>query len=156
MKLKLIYVGTKPPTWIQTGIDEYTKRIPKHWHFEQVLVPGAHRQSNGNAVDYQLTEAKNIEATLTPGATIITFDEHGKSISTEQLATTLGDWQMQGIDANLIIGGADGLAEGLKAKADARWSLSALTLPHALARLLVVEQLYRAASLLAGHPYHRS
>ena len=156
MKLKLIYVGTKPPSWIQTGIDEYTKRLPKHWHFEQVLVPGAHRTANGNAHDYQLTEAKHIETALIPGSKVIAFDEHGKTLSTEQLAASLHDWQMQGIDMSFVIGGADGLAEGFKAKAHAIWSLSALTLPHALARLLVTEQLYRAASLLAGHPYHRS
>lgn len=156
MKLKLICVGTKPPAWIQTGLDEYTKRIPKHWHFEQVLVPGAHRTPNGNPQDYQLTEAKHIETALIPGGKHIAFDEHGKSLSTEELATTLNHWQMQGIDMNFLIGGADGLAPRLKTHAHAVWSLSALTLPHALARLLVVEQLYRAASLLAGHPYHRS
>lgn len=156
MKLKLICVGTKPPAWIQTGIDEYAKRIPKHWHFEQTLVPGANRHTQAKAQDYQLVEAKHIEAALLPSAKIIAFDERGESISTQQLAKSLSDWQMHGIDVNWIIGGTDGLADSLKAKANAIWSLSAFTLPHALARLFIVEQLYRATSLLTGHPYHRA
>jgi len=156
MKLKLICVGAKPPAWIQMGLDDYTKRLPKHWHMTQILVPGAVRQRHGQAQDYQAIEAKQIEAVLTPGATLILFDEQGKPLSTQQLTDTLQNAQMQGSDIDWVIGGADGLASSLKARADALWSLSACTLPHALARLLVIEQLYRAASLMAGHPYHRS
>ncbi len=156
MKIKLITVGTKPPSWIQTGIDEYTKRLPKHIHFEQVLVAGAHRTQNTSAQTYQHIEAKAIESVLLPHAKTIAFDERGDAFSTQQLATYVSEWQMQAVDINWVIGGADGLADTLKAKADALWSLSALTLPHALARLLVIEQLYRASTLLAGHPYHRS
>lgn len=155
MRLKLICVGAKPPTWIQTGIDEYTKRLPKHWHVEQRLLAGADRTRPASALDYQLAEAKLIQAALTPGAKTVVLDEHGQSFSSQTLADTLATWQMHDGHIDFVIGGADGLAPTLIQQAYTSWSLSQLTLPHALARLLLIEQLYRAASLISGHPYHR-
>lgn len=149
MKLKLVVVGNRPPRWIEAGYLEYVKRLPREWRFELVSVPAS--RGAGGPTD----EARRSLAHVDALAHCVALDELGKQWRTPELAAQLEQWQMNGKDVTFIVGGADGLGEPVRARADHVWSLSALTLPHALARVVVVEQLYRAWSVLSGHPYHR-
>ncbi|MBL8725386.1 MAG: 23S rRNA (pseudouridine(1915)-N(3))-methyltransferase RlmH [Planctomycetes bacterium] len=155
MKVRLLVVSHRPPSWVAEGATEYERRLPREWKFELVeLKPGA-RTAGQPAAKVQADEAVRLRAALPKGACLVALDERGEGWSTAQLAERLRRWQQQGRDLAFVVGGADGLDPELVRSADQRWSLSALTLPHGLVRVVVVEQLYRAASLLAGHPYHR-
>jgi 23S rRNA (pseudouridine1915-N3)-methyltransferase len=155
MKLALIAFNHKLPAWLQAGIDGYAKRLPPEWHFQQrELKPEA---AGGAEARLQKEAARILEAAARlPGRPrLIALDERGQDLTTRALADRLARWQAEGGDPVFLIGSADGLAPEIKAQAAERLRLSSLTLPHGIARLLLTEQLYRAASLLAGHPYHR-
>lgn len=158
MRVRLLTVSARQPRWVIDGELEYGKRLPREWGFELVeLRP--HARGKGITVErIRQGEAERVRAALarTPGCRTIALDERGEPWSTAALAERVGRWQQAGRDLAFVIGGADGLAPELLAAADHRWSLSAATLPHGLVRIVVAEQLYRAASVLAGHPYHRS
>jgi 23S rRNA (pseudouridine1915-N3)-methyltransferase len=156
MRIRLVAIGHRLPSWAEAGCDEYAKRMPREWSFELVVLKSATRVEGKPAAEVMRAEAKLIEAALPPDHLRIVLDEHGKAVTTAELAGMLRSWRQDGRNAAFIIGGADGLDPALKDKADQRLALSALTLPHALARLVLVEQLYRAATLLQGHPYHRA
>ena len=156
MRIRVVAIGHRLPAWVEAGCDEYAKRMPREWSFELVALKSAARVEGKPATDVMRIEAKLIEAALPPDHLRIVLDEHGKAVTTAELAGTLRGWRQDGRNAAFIIGGADGLDPALKEKADQLIALSALTLPHALARLVLVEQLYRAATLLQGHPYHRA
>lgn len=143
------------PSWIQTGYEEYSKRLPKEWNFKLLEIPlSKHHKNNELELSLQ-EEGEKILATIPRNNRVIVLDEKGESWSTLTLANHLKQWQLQRMDICLLIGGPAGLDPSCKTKAEYQWSLSALTLPHSLVRVIVVEQLYRAASILKGHPYHR-
>jgi len=155
MRVRVIAIGQKLPSWIETGCDEYVKRMPREWSFELVALKSAPRVEGRPAADAMRAEAKLIDAAIPAGYWRIVADEHGKQVTTAEMAGLIRAWRQDGRDVAWIIGGADGLDRSIKDGANQSIALSALTLPHGLARLLLVEQLYRASSLLQGHPYHR-
>ncbi len=155
MQIDLIAVGKRMPAWVETAVKEYTKRLPKNVTFNLIEITPAIRSKNNNAENYKQKEQDNIEAALASNCIIICLDERGKSISSQQLAEQLQSWNDEQQHVSIIIGGADGLSEDLKKKAHRMWSLSGMTLPHGLVRVLMVEQLYRAWTITQNHPYHR-
>lgn len=147
------------PDWIDAGYNEYAKRMPRDMPLTLTeLKPEARPDKPGSAAAARVLEreAERLEAALPRDAYIVVLDEAGKTITTQQLAERLARWRASGRDVALVIGGADGTAPRLKARADWLWSLSPLTLPHALVRVVLAEQLYRAVSILKHHPYHRA
>lgn len=155
MKIDLIAVGKRMPSWIETAVKEYSKRLPKNIQFKLVEITPAIRGKNNSADNYKKKEQENIEAALASNSIIICLDERGKSISSQQLAEQLQVWNDEQQHVSIIIGGADGLSDALKKKANQMWSLSKMTLPHGLVRVMLVEQLYRAWTITQNHPYHR-
>ena len=155
MKLVLVAVGQKVPDWAQTATADYAKRFPPELKFEIKTVKLAHRASLGDVASAMALERERIEAVIPKGAHIVVLDERGRSVTTQELAQQLTDWQLAAQDVALIIGGPDGIDPELKQRANQQLRLSHLTLPHAMARVLLVEQLYRAWSINAHHPYHR-
>lgn len=155
MRLALVAVGQRLPAWAESACEDYLKRFPPDWRLE-VKSLKAEPRSLGKPVDaMKAVEAQRIEAACAKAARRVVLDERGSRASTAQLAERLLAWQRDGRDVALIMGGPDGLDEALKTSADESLRLSDLTLPHALARVVLVEALYRAWSLNAGHPYHR-
>ena len=155
MKLRIIAVGTKMPDWVEAGYSEYAKRMPRDIQVEMIELPLAVRTKNSDLAKAMEKEAEQIAASIQKGEKIIVLDVQGKSWSTEQLAENLAAWKMSGDNYCLLIGGPDGLASSLRNSAAIKWSLSPLTLPHPLVRILLIEQLYRASSILQNHPYHK-
>lgn len=154
MKLFILTVGDKLPGWAETAVAEYVKRMPREARVE-VLAVKPEKRSGQSADSIKTLEAARLLEKLPAGARLVALDEHGREASTKELADLLARWLADGRDVALVIGGADGLAPALLDKAEIKLSLSRLTLPHALARVLLAEQLYRAVSLLHNHPYHR-
>ena len=154
MKLALVALGHRMPAWVAAGYDDYASRLPRDWPLDLVeLTPEA--RDRGRSVGQLLeTEAKRLDAACA-GAAVVALDEQGSAWSTRELADRLARWRESVRSLAFVIGSADGLDAGFKRRAAARLSISALTLPHALVRVVLAEQLYRAASLLGGHPYHR-
>ncbi|MDP1671762.1 MAG: 23S rRNA (pseudouridine(1915)-N(3))-methyltransferase RlmH [Burkholderiales bacterium] len=156
MKLHILAVGQRMPAWIDEGFIEYAKRMPREMPLAlKELKPAQRSASAGDLPRWLATEAERIEAALPESALRVVLDEKGRSFPTRGLAVNLEQWRREGRDVAFIIGGADGLADGIRKGADLLWSLSPLTLPHGLVRVILAEQLYRAASLLTHHPYHR-
>jgi 23S rRNA (pseudouridine1915-N3)-methyltransferase len=158
MRLLIVAVGHRQPAWVDTAFAEYAKRMPREARIELVAVRPEPRPeaASANAVAKLLQrEAARISAALPTGISVVALDESGESVTTRALAARMEHWFAEGRDVAFLIGSADGLDAQLKASAERRLSLSALTLPHGLARVLLCEQLYRAHSLLRGHPYHR-
>jgi 23S rRNA (pseudouridine1915-N3)-methyltransferase len=155
MQIDLIAVGKRMPAWIESGFKEYAKRLPKNLNLKLIEITPATRGKNNSAENYKQKEEENISAALSKDSLMIIFDEHGKSISSTSLANKLEVWNEEQQHISLIIGGPDGLSDSIKKKANQQWSLSEMTLPHGLVRVMVVEQLYRAWSITQNHPYHR-
>jgi 23S rRNA (pseudouridine1915-N3)-methyltransferase len=156
MKARLIAVGERAPTWIAQGFAEYQKRL-SHWlPLELVEIEPGLRGKGRDAARATSDEGARVAAALPRGALVIALDGRGKGWTSEQLAQRLEHWRGQGRDLAFLIGGPEGHAPDVFARADETWSLGPLTLPHMLVRLLVAEQIYRAAALLANHPYHRA
>jgi 23S rRNA (pseudouridine1915-N3)-methyltransferase len=154
MKLRIISVGHKMPSWVETACAEYTKRMPREATVEIIDIKPEKRAAGNSTENIQLIEAKRILEVVGKDF-CIALDERGQEVTTLQLADRFKDWQTSGRDVALIIGGADGLHTSVKQKADWLWGLSKLTLPHAMVRVLLAEQLYRAHSVITNHPYHR-
>jgi len=142
------------PSWVETACAEYTKRMPREATVEIIDIKPEKRAAGNSTENIQLIEAKRILEAVGKDF-CIALDERGQEVTTLQLADKFKDWQASGRDVALIIGGADGLHTSVKQKADWLWGLSKLTLPHAMVRVLLVEQLYRAHSVITNHPYHR-
>lgn len=155
MRIRLIAVGTRMPAWVTQGVAEYLPRLPREWRFELVEVAVASRGKNADIARLKQAEGEKMLRAVPPRARLVAFDERGEALATVDWARALQGWQREGLGVALLIGGPDGLAPDCLARAERRWSLSKLTLPHGLVRVLVLEQLYRAASLASGHPYHR-
>ena len=155
MKVRIVAVSHRQPAWVDAGVAEYAARLPRAWSFGVVEVRPAPRDGGRSASQILDAEATRIAA-ASAGHRIVALDERGAALTTRRFADKLAQWRDAGTDVDFVIGSADGLAESVKANAAAVLALSALTLPHGLARVLLAEQLYRAHSLLAGHPYHRA
>jgi 23S rRNA (pseudouridine1915-N3)-methyltransferase len=154
MKLVIVAVGQRVPDWAQTAWDDYAKRFPPELKVELKAVKTEPRGSK--TLDTLLGAERERIVTATPkGARVVVLDERGTALTTKALAERLKDWQLGGDDVALVIGGPDGLQPEYRQAAHERIRLSDLTLPHAMARVLLIEQLYRAWSVNAGHPYHR-
>ena len=153
--MRVIAIGTRMPGWVTEGSDEYLKRMPRELSVEWVELP-ASKRTRDTAELRRLDEAISIERRLKSQELIVALDIDGKTVSTENIADALSSWQAEGAKVAFIIGGPDGLHPTLKARASARWSLGRITLPHPLVRVILAEQLYRAWSINAGHPYHRA
>lgn len=155
MKVKILAVGQKMPAWVDAGVQEYSKRLPKELGVQWYDIAASKRPKQYNVQQVKAQEAERIQRHIHSQDLLVALEVKGKAWSTEQLALHWQDWQQQGRDLCLLIGGPDGLAPELSAKAQWQWSLSALTLPHPLVRVILAEQLYRAWTLMAGHPYHK-
>ncbi|KUJ71335.1 23S rRNA (pseudouridine(1915)-N(3))-methyltransferase RlmH [Thiomicrospira sp. WB1] len=155
MVIHLIAIGQKMPGWVETAYADYAKRLPAQCRLKLVALPMPHRGKSQSCDKALSEEARRIEAAIPKGARIVVLDEKGQAPTTEKLAGKLDQWLGSGQDVALIVGGPDGLSPSLKQAAHWQWSLSPLTLPHPLVRVLLAEQLYRAWSLLQNHPYHR-
>jgi 23S rRNA (pseudouridine1915-N3)-methyltransferase len=155
MKLLLVAVGQRQPAWADAAFEDFAKRFPPECRLELKAVKAEPRSSGKNAPALKATEATRIDAALPKGARRVMLDERGERRTTAELAQRLRAWMRDGRDVALVIGGPDGLDDTLAGSADETLRLSDLTLPHAFARVLLAEALYRAWSLTAGHPYHR-
>ncbi len=155
MRIRIIAIGDHMPAWVADGFADYQKRLTRETPLELIEIrPGA--RGKGRDVKRAIAdEGAAVLAALPPGGHVIALDGRGKAWSSEDLAAQLGDWRMTGGDVSLLIGGPDGHAPDVLARAGRRWSLGPLTLPHMLVRLVLIEQVYRATTILAGHPYHR-
>lgn len=155
MNIHLIAVGTRMPDWVRTGYAEFSKRMPRECSLVLKEISTSRRSKNASTPNLVAQEGERMLAAIPKGATAVALDERGSSLTTRALATKLKAWLASGSDLALLVGGPDGLAPACLERAAMKWSLSELTLPHALVRVLVAEQLYRAWSLIEGHPYHR-
>lgn len=155
MRINLIAIGKKMPDWISHGIEHYKKQLPKNYNFTITALESQNRKSI-SAENTKNLEEKLILDAASGSSLLIAFDERGKQQSSKELSKSIEKWQLEGDSVAMIIGGADGLSSELKQKCNLIWSLSNLTLTHSMARLLLVEQLYRGHSLMTNHPYHRS
>lgn len=156
MKIHLLAVGGRMPAWIKTGYAEYAERLPRECALHLVEIPAGQRRPNADLNRAIREENERLLAAIPAGSRAIALDERGTQWSTVELAERLRGWRQEGRDVSLLIGGPNGLADSCRARAEQLWSLSRLTLPHLLVRVLVAEQLYRAWSLLHNHPYHRA
>ena len=154
MRLSIVAVGQKVPGWAQEAWDDYAKRFPPELKVELKAVKTEPRASKTRET-LLAAERQRIEAAIARGTHVVALDERGSALTTAALAAKLSQWQGQGGDVALLIGGPDGLHPALRQAAHERIRLSDLTLPHAMVRVLLIEQLYRAWSVNAGHPYHR-
>jgi 23S rRNA (pseudouridine1915-N3)-methyltransferase len=156
MKIELIAIGTKMPAWVEQGFGEYQRRLPKECELVLTELPMTPRTKTGNASLWKDKDSEALLKAIPSQSLVIALDERGKHYSSEQLADKLQNWRESTQHLSLLIGGPDGLSAQCKARAQALWSLSELTLPHPLVRIIVAEQLYRAWTLLNDHPYHRA
>ena len=153
MKIRLVSVGTRLPGWINEGVETYVRRLPagNSLSVEEIAVS----RRRGSAAERMHDEGNRLLARIKARDHVIALDETGTSFSSRELAGELSRWRQSGSDVAMLIGGADGLSDACVARANSRWSLSRHTLPHGLVRVLVAEQVYRAWTLINGHPYHR-
>lgn len=155
MRIKMIAVGSKMPSWVEDGYREYCKRLPKDFSLQLVEIPMSKRGKNVDLERAIRKEGELMLSAIPDGDHVVSLEVEGKAWSTEQLVKQSDQWRMEGNNVSLLIGGPDGLAPSCQQRAKQRWSLSPLTLPHPLVRVLLAEQLYRAWSILHNHPYHR-
>jgi 23S rRNA (pseudouridine1915-N3)-methyltransferase len=156
MRLLIVAAGTRLPDWINTGFENYAGRLTRDYRLELKEIALGQRAATGSPAQAIAKEGEKMLAALPQGSYVVAMQVGGRSMSSEQLAQFLQARARDGRDVVFCIGGPEGLAPDVDAKADFRWSLSSLTLPHALARVVLAEALYRAVSIIKGHPYHRA
>lgn len=156
MNIHLIAVGERMPAWVQQGYAEYAKRLPPECALRLIEIAPGRRSKGSDPARAIQEEGERMLAALPKGALVVALDERGREWSTLELAGQLRNWLQDGRDVALLVGGPDGLAPPCRSRAAQAWSLSRLTLPHPLVRIVVAEQLYRAWSVLQNHPYHRA
>jgi len=155
--MRVIAVGTRMPGWVDAACEDYRRRLRPPWRLTLIELPAARRGEGADAAARaRVAEGRQILAQLSERERVVPLDERGSELSTAELAAWLAAQQPSGPELAFLVGGADGLDDAVLARGERCWSLSRLTLPHGLARVLLMEQLYRAASLLGGHPYHRA
>ena len=155
MKIQLVAVGTKMPAWVEAGYKEYARRFPKDMPLELIEISAGKRGKNADIKRILEQEGVKTMQVIPKGNRIVTLEVTGKPWTTEQLAVELDKWKHDGRDVSLLIGGPEGLAPECIAASEQNWSLSPLTLPHPMVRVVVAESLYRAWSVTTNHPYHR-
>jgi 23S rRNA (pseudouridine1915-N3)-methyltransferase len=155
MRIGVIAVGTRMPQWVRQGVEEYSKRLPREFKPQWREIAPARRGREISTVRVCAAEGEQILRALPAADRVIALEVGGKRLSTAALAEALSQWQMSGDNYSFLIGGPDGLSPDCLARADYRWSLSDLTLPHPLVRVVLTEQLYRAWTITVNHPYHR-
>lgn len=155
MKINIIAVGTKMPKWVTEGVDEYSKRLPSDFAIQVTEIPLGQRGKNADLARAIQKEGELMLSAIGERDHVIALEVNGKPWSTEKLSEQASQWQMSGQNIALLVGGPDGLAQPCIDRANQSWSLSPLTLPHPVVRILLAEQLYRAWSILQNHPYHR-
>lgn len=155
MRIRLLAVGSKMPAWVEEGVETYRKRLPREFALEIEEIALGQRGKNADIAKARAQEGQRIRDKLRADEYVVALEVKGKPWTTEQLAQEADVWRMSGQDVVLLVGGPDGLEPSLSAEADKTWSISPLTLPHPLVRVMLAEQLYRAWTLLVGHPYHR-
>jgi 23S rRNA (pseudouridine1915-N3)-methyltransferase len=155
MNIHLIAVGEKMPRWVQEGYQEYARRLPPECRLKLHEISARHRGKNADIARITRDEGQAMLKAIPKGSRIIALEVKGKNWSTEDLSTQMNSWMSEGADISLLVGGPEGLAPECRQHADQLWSLSPLTLPHPLVRVVVAEQLYRAWTILCNHPYHR-
>lgn len=156
MHIRLLAVGDRQPGWVDDAFDAYAGRMPRDWRFRIDAIPTAKRGKSQDASRAIAEEGERLLGRLKPGEALILLDERGKRLDSKAFSSQLESWQEDGTDIAFVIGGPDGVSEAVRERAGFALSLSDLTLPHGLARVLLAEQLYRAWSLSTGHPYHRA
>ncbi len=156
MHIRLLAVGDRQPPWVDEAFARYAERLPREWRFRLDTIPTVKRSKNDKTQRSKESEGEKILAKIGADEHVVLLDERGKQLKSRALAMTLSEWQADGQDLCFVIGGPDGVSDACRQRANFTWSLSALTLPHGLARVLLVETLYRAWSLQTGHPYHRA
>ena len=156
MKIHLLAVGVRMPDWVKTGYAEYAGRLPRECALNLVEIPAGPRGPHPDIARLVRAEGERLLAAVPTGSRLIALDERGREWSTVELADRLAGWLRDGRHVSLLVGGPDGLDAACRERAEVIWSLSRLTLPHPLVRVVVAEQLYRAWSLLHHHPYHRA
>jgi len=155
MKIHLIAIGDKMPRWVQDGYGEYAGRMPPECRLQLVEISARHRGKNADIARITRDEGRAMLDAIPRDGRVIALEVKGRAWSTEDLARQLENWMASGQDVSLLVGGPEGLSTECRERADQQWSLSPLTLPHPLVRVVVAEQLYRAWSILRNHPYHR-
>ncbi len=155
MRIRIVAVGTKMPVWVAAAIDDYLRRLPSEWRVEWREVRAETRGASGDVAGWMQREATRIRAALPDGARIVALDERGADEDSLAFAQRIRGWQRDARAVAIVIGGPDGLDRSLLAAAHERLRLSSLTLPHALVRVVLAEQLFRAWAIGSGHPYHR-
>lgn len=155
MKLRVLCIGTRMPGWVDSGVQEFLKRFTRQFPVSLEAIAAAPRKNGQTSEQLQQADTQRIRQKLRDNERVVLLDERGKSHDTRGFAARIEQWQLDGRDVALVIGGADGHPREFKQQADELISLSPLTMPHGLARLVLVEQLYRAWTLSSGHPYHR-
>ncbi|MEO6824593.1 MAG: 23S rRNA (pseudouridine(1915)-N(3))-methyltransferase RlmH [Nitrosospira sp.] len=156
MRFLIFAVGIKMPKWVEASFDEYARRMPHEAAIELVEIKPEKRGEGKKVEQLLVAEAARILAALPSKCRIVAMDERGRQWTTAKLADSITGWMRNGGDTAFLLGGADGLDTDIKNSADEILALSAMTLPHGLARILLAEQLYRAVSLINRHPYHRA
>ncbi len=154
--IRLLTLSQRQPGWVDEGFREYQRRLSGSVRLELVELPLPKRSGQVRPESLRLQEAEKLRRQFAPTALQVALDAGGRRLTTEQLARQVGEWSELGQDVDLLVGGPDGLAEALRREAQQVWSLSPLTFPHGLVRVVVAEQIYRAWSILQGHPYHRA
>jgi 23S rRNA (pseudouridine1915-N3)-methyltransferase len=156
MRIHLIAVGTRMPGWVEQAFADYAARLPRECSLHLIEIAPGQRGKNADIARAKQAEGEKILKAIPRDSYVIALDEHGETLASTGWAQALKQWLQMGRDVCLLVGGPDGHAPEVLARADRQWALSKLTLPHALVRVLVAEQLYRAWSLLTNHPYHRA
>ena len=155
MHVRLLAVGDRQPSWVDEAFAVYEGRFPREWKFQLDTIATVRRSKNDKSGKAVEAEGDLILARVDKSEMVVLLDERGRQLGSRDLADKLAQWQGDGRDLCFVIGGPDGVSDACRQRADFTWSLSRLTLPHGLARVLLAEQLYRAHSLQTGHPYHR-
>lgn len=155
MQLTIVAIGKSMPRWVEAGFQEYSKRLPPEFHLQLIEIEAGKRGKNADITRILKDEGEKIIAAIPKSNPVIALEREGKEWDTPTLAKNLQQWQLESRSVSFLIGGPEGLSEDCLNKADQKWSLSRLTFPHPLVRIILAEQLYRAWSLLKGHPYHR-
>ena len=155
MRVRLLTVSQRQPSWVISACAEYEKRMPRAWQFEVLEIKPEARTSGVTRQKVQAAESIRIKNAVPKGALVVALDERGESWTTERFAEKIEGWQQIGRDLAFVIGGADGLDPQFRQQADQCLSLSKMVMPHGLVRVVMVEQLYRAATVIDGHPYHK-
>lgn len=155
MQIHLIAVGNRLPQWMQSGFQEYARRLPPQCRIKLIEISPGKRSKGADLARIKQIEGEQILQAIPKGAQVIALEVGGVSWNSEQLSRQLGLWLQQGRDVALLVGGPEGLSDACRQRAERQWSISSLTLPHGLVRVVLAEQIYRAWSQLSGHPYHR-